>query len=225
MHTVLPHPLCATDLLHILNFVFFVSYVLCWHKCSVEPYSGVFPAWILKKYPQLETEYGKQSFLMPYAGQNILHMAIIKRNHAETRWLLDFYNNRNQSLSGGLSLLLTTAAIGHFFRPDGLFYFGGYPLHFAACTNDQDLFDMVLSYASSVTTEEEKPGVLREHLHIHTRISMLAPALDILDEHDSEEKPQFTFSETKVTKQQRERLEIVQGMRQRDIIARQEKLG
>ena len=60
---------------------------------------------------------------------------------------------RFHSVPHGLARLLMTAnATGTFFDPKGDFYFGGYPLQFAVCSNNQDIFDLVLSFASSVDT-------------------------------------------------------------------------
>ena len=36
---------------------------------------------------------------MMYSGENILHIAIIKRNIPETRWLLEFYRDKVVSSS------------------------------------------------------------------------------------------------------------------------------
>ena len=47
---------------------------------------------------------------------------------------------------------MTANATGTFFDPKGDFYFGGYPLQFAVCSNNIDIFDLVLSFASSVDT-------------------------------------------------------------------------
>lgn len=71
------------------------------------------------------------------AGENILHMTIIRRNMGETRWLLDFYRDHKHSVPHGLERLLTANAVGRFFDYGGDNYFGGYPLHFAVCSNDK----------------------------------------------------------------------------------------
>ena len=51
--------------------------------------------------------------LMPYTGENILHMTVINRNLEETRWLLDFYRNHEHNTNNGLKTLLMTAATGN----------------------------------------------------------------------------------------------------------------
>ena len=71
------------------------------------------------------------------SGENILHMTIIGRNIEETRWLLDFYRDHEHSVTYGLEKLLTANASGQFFYYGGNNYFGGYPLHFAVCSNDK----------------------------------------------------------------------------------------
>lgn len=94
---------------------------------------------------------------MLYSGENILHMAIVRKNLAETRWILDFYRWHKDSVEGGLEKLLLGNADGNFFEKDGEFYCGCYPLHFAACTNVTELFDLVLSYVSSFGGDSEAP--------------------------------------------------------------------
>ena len=46
--------------------------------------------------------------------------------------------------------------IGTFFNNNGSFHFGNYPLLFAVCCGDTDVFDLVLSYASSVDPEVDQ---------------------------------------------------------------------
>jgi len=90
---------------------------------------------------------------MPYVGQNILHMMIIRRNYDEVRWMLDFFKDHQDSVPNGLKLLLIANATGQFFDRDGDFYFGGYPLQFAVCSNSTEIFDLVLSFASSLESD------------------------------------------------------------------------
>jgi hypothetical protein len=120
--------------------------------------------WLVTNYPELGLETYSSEFKvfggerihdcsmnMPYSNENILHITIVKRNHNETRWILDFYRDHKVSVPYGLEKLLTTFVSGTFFRRDGPFYFGGYPMHFAVCTNDVEMFDLVLSYASTIS--------------------------------------------------------------------------
>lgn len=126
---------------------------------------------------------------MPYNGQNILHCCIVDRNIVETRWLIDFYRNRTvaalfeppyfqkmkygeheKSLrfahyETGLLRLLTARAYGSFFDPDGMYYFGGYPLFFALCCGNIEIFDLVLSTCSNlrITVAEEEVKMALEH--------------------------------------------------------------
>ena len=87
---------------------------------------------------------------MPYTGLTILHMVILRRDYEEVRWLLDFYKDHKYSVESGLENLLAANATGSFFSNSGDFYFGGFPLQFAVCSNSIDIFDLVLSYASSI---------------------------------------------------------------------------
>ena len=118
--------------------------------------------WLVRKFPELALlaysddlpkelaeEYTRDD--MPYTGANILHIAILRRDFAEVRWLLDFFKDHCDSIDGGLETLLSANATGKFFDPDGDFYFGGYPMRFAVCTNSVQMFDLVFSYAHAIT--------------------------------------------------------------------------
>ena len=50
----------------------------------------------------------------------------------------------------GLVRLLTACAKGSFFSPDGPYYFGGFPLFFALCSGNIEIFDLVIGVASSL---------------------------------------------------------------------------
>lgn len=115
--------------------------------------------WFVEHYPTLailpysdECKEGMaiDSDDMPYAGENILHMTIVRKNITETRWLLDFYKEHKDSVKDGLETLLLANARGKFFSLGGEFYCGCYPLHFAACSNDAEMFDLILAYASAL---------------------------------------------------------------------------
>ena len=103
---------------------------------------------LLKRFPELSVlRYSRvdnvPNELMPYLGENILHMAIASRNYEEVKWLLDFHlaNNRQDLLLE----MLSARCFGHFFQPDfkriGV-YFGELPVHFAVCSNDLDIVDL-----------------------------------------------------------------------------------
>jgi hypothetical protein len=96
--------------------------------------------------------------MMPYTGENILHIIIVRRNLEETRWLLDFYRNHQYSVPGGMQALFNANVTGCLFHPRKSLYFGGYPLHFAVCSNDVNIFDLVLSFASATTVLKHNYG-------------------------------------------------------------------
>lgn len=119
--------------------------------------------WLVESYPNLAlkpysdevpSEFagkGYTSEMMPYTGENILHIVIVRRDYAEVRWLLDFFKDHKDSVPNGLAkLLMMSNATGKFFDPSGDFYFGGYPLQFAVCANCVEIFDLVLAFASSL---------------------------------------------------------------------------
>ena len=110
-------------------------------EIAIRPYKG-----------KLEVE--DRCIKLPYAGETILHMCIVAKNYDEVRWLLEFYRLhicaiRDEGTCSALCVLLQTPVKGDFFgiKRDAT-YFGETPLHFAACTNDTEMFDLVLAYAS-----------------------------------------------------------------------------
>ena len=82
--------------------------------------------------------------MMPYLGENIMHIAIAHRAHEEVAWLINYFSENSKMLMQ----LLGARTFGHFFQPQqqsiGL-YFGELPIHFAACSNDFELFDILVA--------------------------------------------------------------------------------
>ena len=116
-------------------------------EVALEPYSHEVPE-------DLRQEFGHCK--MPYSGENILHMVIVRRDFVEVRWLLDFYRDHKDSVPNGLKMLLVANATGYNFDISGEFYFGGYPLQFAVCSNSIEIFDLVLSFASSLESDDSE---------------------------------------------------------------------
>jgi len=110
--------------------------------------------YLVKRFPHLATvRYDAVDIvdgdcrMMPYLGENILHIAIAHRAHDEVQWLISFFSEK-ESDSKHLMELLGARAFGHFFQPGNTsigLYFGELPIHFAACSNDFELFDLVLA--------------------------------------------------------------------------------
>ena len=124
--------------------------VACYPELALQPYQDNIPEPLRRK--------GYSRDMMPYTGENILHMVIVRRNYEEVRWVLDFFKDHKDSVPNGLSQLLISNATGKFFDVKGNFYFGGYPLQFAVCANSIEIFDLVLSFASTTESEEEGTG-------------------------------------------------------------------
>ena len=78
----------------------------------------------IRKYRQNAKEKGADSLfsIMPYTGQNILHISIIHRNSEQVRWILDFFRSREHAIPGAPVKLLVQRTIGRFFRKEGDFY-------------------------------------------------------------------------------------------------------
>eukprot|EP00041_Stephanoeca_diplocostata_P038195 m.1485944 g.1485944 ORF g.1485944 m.1485944 type:complete len:891 (-) comp25182_c0_seq28:4458-7130(-) len=75
----------------------------------------------------------------PYAGENLLHVAIVHRNVDMVRWLVQ----RQPELMQG-------AAHGSFFNKKGMFYFGEYPLSFAVCSNQANVVEYLLAQGADL---------------------------------------------------------------------------
>ena len=125
---------------------------------ALKPYASTLPTEAIQNKPELK-ELMDIEKLMPYTGETILHMVIVRNNYEEVRWLLDFYKDHKDSVPSGLVRLLTSNATGRFFNQNGSFYYGGYPLQFAVCSNNIEIFDLVLSFTSSLA----KDGVDDSH--------------------------------------------------------------
>ncbi|CAF2901735.1 unnamed protein product [Rotaria sp. Silwood2] len=87
-----------------------------------------------------------------YYGENILHIAIVKRNPTMIEWLLN-----NDHLEPYREQLLTATATGDFFEIGQPSYYGETPLGFACCTNQWDIVEILLKYGADmdVVSKEE----------------------------------------------------------------------
>jgi hypothetical protein len=122
----------------------------------LEPYSDTPPITLFNR--PLDKAY------MPFSGQTILHMCVLRGAHAEARWILDFY--RKKSLID-LNTILFQPVTGTSFRPVLGRYCGETALHLAVCTGDRKMVDIILSYIASVP--ERSPS----HTSSQTSISLL----------------------------------------------------
>jgi ankyrin repeat protein len=127
---------------------------------------------------KLVTQFPKESLLrygrgilheteMPYYGENILHMAIVHRNYDEVKWLLQFYRNCGSEY---LTELMSARCLGHFFHPHrgtlGV-YFGEYPIHFAVCSNNIEILDMLIEFHPEALFFVDRHGNNALHLCVY----------------------------------------------------------
>eukprot|EP01038_Epipyxis_sp_PR26KG_P006892 gene6892-9444_t len=152
---------------------------------ALQPYSAKLPKRIDKQLLE-KAKRDNIEFIMPYAGENILHMVIIRRKYEEVNWLLTHYRNHSGEYPDGLRTLLMQPVTGYMFqnRKEAFFYFGKYPLHFAACSNDTDIFDLVFRYTSCIdltatnatdhppASSSRRPSLPRSSLSNHARKKM-----------------------------------------------------
>eukprot|EP01038_Epipyxis_sp_PR26KG_P012648 gene12648-16957_t len=182
------HPLrydpVGANIIHLAylfqNFELGQSLVKEYGSLAIQPYAGQpesIPRDIKKDF--------RDKFDMLYDGENILHMVIIFRKKEQVQFLLEhFYKNDKN----GLKTLLTQEVNGQCFQQDGEFYYGGFPLHFAACTNDTEIFDLVLKYTTMIYDIDDLPPKKRSHPSLLSTISEDINSISI-DEKDNEEPP------------------------------------
>lgn len=103
-----------------------------------------YPELSILRYERVQAVEGDNG-MMPYLGENILHMAIASRNYDEVKWLIEFHNTNGRP--DLLLKMLSARCFGHFFQPEfrriGV-YFGELPIHFAVCSNDLDILDLLV---------------------------------------------------------------------------------
>jgi hypothetical protein len=76
-------------------------------------------------------------------------MCIVRRKQKEVGWLLNFFKERSQL---EFQSFINAKVTGYFFKSEKqseMHDFGETALQFAACTNDTDMFDLVLTYVTS----------------------------------------------------------------------------
>jgi hypothetical protein len=113
--------------------------------------------WFVNNYPTFSLEPhllnklvdGRQVKL-PYGGQNILHMAVLAKNHSMAKWILDFYSRLSDRMLHELLTARVYTQSGYFGKKQdtGKHYYGETPLQFAVCMDDVDMVNLVMSFAS-----------------------------------------------------------------------------
>ncbi|CAF4952987.1 unnamed protein product, partial [Rotaria sp. Silwood1] len=100
-------------------------------------------------------------YFVRYYGENILHIAIVKRNPTMVEWLLN-----NDNLEIYRQQLLTATATGDFFKIDQPSYYGETPLGFACCTNQWDMVEILLKYGADMDATESNDNTILHMLVI-----------------------------------------------------------
>ncbi|CAF4275529.1 unnamed protein product, partial [Rotaria sordida] len=89
-----------------------------------------------------------------YYGENILHIAIVKRYTTMVEWLLS-----NEHLESYRQQLLTATATGDFFKIGRPSYYGETPLGFACCTNQWDMVEILLKYGADMDAVSKEENI------------------------------------------------------------------
>jgi hypothetical protein len=115
-----------------------------------------YPVFSLEPYLLYKQVDGKEVKL-PYGGQNILHMAVLAKNHVMAKWILDYYSRLSDAM---LHKLLTERVYTQsgYFSKKGEHYCGETPLQFAVCTDDVDMVDLIMSFVSLLEPINLKMG-------------------------------------------------------------------
>lgn len=69
------------------------------------------------------TSNDEDEVVLPYGGENILHMCIISKNIEQLKWLLEFYGRDENAQH--MQTLMESRAVGTFFNITNISYFGG----------------------------------------------------------------------------------------------------
>ncbi|CAF1221511.1 unnamed protein product, partial [Rotaria sordida] len=96
-----------------------------------------------------------------YYGENILHIAIVKRYTTMVEWLLC-----NEHLESYRQQLLTATATGDFFKIGQPSYYGETPLGFACCTNQWDMVEILLKYGADMDATDSNGNTILHMLVI-----------------------------------------------------------
>ena len=138
----------------------------------------------------------------PYAGENILHIAIVHRDFELVEWLLDREPR-----------LLEAEAIGSFFEPGQGTYFGGYPLLFAVASNQFDVVEVILNLKLPPIADDEKAERLERMKSIWLADKYGNTALHLCVVHELEEMYQFCLQKAEEKVHQRAACESKQPLK------------
>ncbi|CAF2906771.1 unnamed protein product [Rotaria sp. Silwood2] len=113
---------------------------------------------LILRFPTIVTQiYNK----LKYYGENILHIAIVKRNSTMVEWLLS-----NDHLEPYRQQLLAARATGSFFNIGEVCYYGETPLGFACCTNQWDIVEILLKYGADMNVMDSNGNTILHTLVI-----------------------------------------------------------
>ncbi|CAM4838806.1 unnamed protein product [Rotaria magnacalcarata] len=113
---------------------------------------------LLVRFPLIATQiYNKPS----YYGENILHLAIVKREANMVNWLLS-----HASLEPYKDELLRARATGDFFKIGQPSYYGETPLGFACCTNQWNMVEILLKHGADMDSMDNNDNTVLHMLVI-----------------------------------------------------------
>ncbi|CAF0946381.1 unnamed protein product, partial [Didymodactylos carnosus] len=115
--------------------------------------------YVIGKFPDATTQIYNQA---EYYGENVLHIAIIKKNAAMVDWLLVDPSNKPYK-----ETLLKATASGNFFKDGRPCYYGEYPLAFAACTNQWNLVEILINSGADMDMADSNGNNILHLLVIH----------------------------------------------------------
>ncbi|CAF1032280.1 unnamed protein product [Rotaria sp. Silwood1] len=120
---------------------------------------------LIRRFPTIMTQiYNKPK----YYGENILHIAIVKRNLDMVKWLLsDIHSESNRQQ------LLTATATGDFFKIGQPTYYGETPLAFACCTNQWNIAKILLQHGADMNVNRivENSTLVKQPVNLWNRLN------------------------------------------------------
>jgi hypothetical protein len=121
--------------------------------------------WIITNFPRFSLEPHLLNKIdatgnctkLPYGGQNVLHMAVLAKNHVMAKWILDFYSRLSDVMLHDILTARVYTQSGYFYK-NGDHYFGETPFHFAVCMDDVEMVNLIMSFTSMLEPVNIKLG-------------------------------------------------------------------
>eukprot|EP00667_Euglena_gracilis_P001966 EG_transcript_1968 len=126
--------------------------------------------WLVDRYPEVTEQIYEAKM---YYGETILHQAVVHRDVEMVRFLV----GKNRALLQG-------QVTGTFFAPGGECYFGSLPLHFAVCTDQPEMVDVLLELGADLSARDPHGNTVFHLCVWHGLVEMYDHLLGLWPEDD-----------------------------------------